>query len=110
MERKLDMAYEGPAFYDNNAIFNTYMARRHHADNPNNTLEKPIILELVGELTNQRLLDLGCGDASFGQEAVTKGCQSYLGIEGSSNMVKAAQQVLAETTGKVIQADIESWD
>lgn len=104
------MAYEGPDFYDDNAVFDTYMARRQRTDNPNNTLEKPIILELAGELTNQRILDLGCGDASFGREAITLGCQSYLGVEGSHNMVKAAQQVLAETPGKVIQADVENWD
>jgi hypothetical protein len=77
-ERKLNMAYEGPAFYDDDAIFKTYMARRQRSDNPNDTLEKPIILELASDLANQRILDLGCGDATFGQEALTKGCQSYL--------------------------------
>jgi hypothetical protein len=64
------MIYEGSAFYDDDAIFNTYMVSRKRADNPNNTLEKPVILELVDELTNQRILDLGCGDAAFGREAL----------------------------------------
>jgi SAM-dependent methyltransferase len=67
-------------------------------------------LELVGEFTNQRILDLGCGDGTFGQEALTRGCQSYLGIEGSSNMVNSAQQVLAGTNGKVVHATVENWD
>jgi SAM-dependent methyltransferase len=104
------MIYEGPAFYDDDAIFKTYMARRQRANNPNDTLEKPISLELAGELTNQRILDLGCGDATFGREALNRGCQSYLGIEGSSNMVNAAQQVLDGTNGKVVQATVENWD
>jgi len=104
------MVYDGIAFYDDNEIFKTYMARRQRADNPNDTMEKPAILELIGDLTNQRILDLGCGDAAFGQEVLAKGCQSYLGIEGSSNMVQKAQQVLAGTSGKVIQAAIENWD
>lgn len=104
------MAYEGSAFYDDDNIFKTYMARRQRGDNPNDTLEKPVILELAGELTNQRILDLGCGDASFGREALTKACQTYVGIEGSSNMVKSAERVLAGTNGKVIQASIEKWD
>ena len=102
------MVYDGSAFYDDDAIFKTYMARRQRADNPNDTMEKPVILELIGEFTNKRILDLGCGDAAFGQEALTKGCQSYLGIEGSTNMVKSAQQVLAGTNGKVIQVAIEN--
>lgn len=103
------MIYNGPAFYDDDAIFKTYMARRQRADNPNDTLEKPVILELAGELANQRILDLGCGDASFGREALAEGCQTYLGVEGSHNMVKSAQQTLAGTTGKVVQATIEDW-
>lgn len=104
------MVYDGTAFYDDDAIFETYMARRRRADNPNDTMEKPVILELIGEFTNQRILDLGCGDASFGQEALSKGCQSYIGVDGSSNMIKSAQQVLEGTNGKVVQAAIESWD
>ena len=104
------MVYSGAEFYDDDDTFNTYMARRQRPGNPNDTMEKPVLLELIGELTNQRILDLGCGDASFGQEALTKGCRSYLGVEGSSNMVKSAQQILAGTTGNVIQASIEGWD
>ena len=104
------MAYNGSAFYDDDEVFKTYMARRQRADNPNDTMEKPVILELIGEFTNQRILDLGCGDATFGQEALTKGCQTYLGIEGSINMVNSAQETLAGTNGKVVQAAIENWD
>lgn len=104
------MAQEGPAFYDDDAIFETYMARRQRTDNPNDTMEKPVILELIGELANQRILDLGCGDATLGKEALTRGCASYLGIDGSRNMVNTAHQVLAGTKGKVAQATIENWD
>jgi SAM-dependent methyltransferase len=104
------MTSDGPAFYDDDAIFNTYMARRSRPDNPNDTLEKPIILELAGDLTNQRILDLGCGDAAFGREALSKGCQTYLGIEGSRRMVEAAQQSLVGTIGTVVQATVENWD
>lgn len=103
------MVYSGAEFYDDDDIFNTYMARRQRTGNPNDMMEKPVILELIGDLTNQRILDLGCGDATFGREALTQGCQSYLGVEGSSNMVKSAQQVLTGTTGKVVQASIEGW-
>lgn len=104
------MIHEGSAFYDDDAIFKTYMERRKRENNPNDTVEKPIILELAGELTNQRILDLGCGDATFGREALTKGCKSYLGIEGSSNMVNSARQVLDGTTGKVVHAKVENWE
>jgi len=104
------MVYKGSDFYDDDEIFKTYMTRRHRIDNPNDTMEKPVILELIGEFSNRRILDLGCGDATFGQETLAKGCQTYLGVEGSKNMVKAAQQVLAGTKGVVVNAMIENWD
>ncbi len=86
------------------------MARRGRTDNPNDTLERPVILELAGDLTSQRILDLGCGDAAFGREVLARGCQIYLGVEGSHNMVEAAQQRLIGTTGKVVHATVEHWD
>jgi trans-aconitate methyltransferase len=104
------MIYEGPAFYDDDAIFKTYMSRRGRENNPNDTLEKPIISELIGNVMDKRILDLGCGDASFGREALARGCQSYLGIEGSNNMVESAQQNLAGTQGKVVHSAIETWE
>ncbi|MGI0014308.1 MAG: class I SAM-dependent DNA methyltransferase, partial [Nitrososphaera sp.] len=108
--KSIAMTHDGPTFYDDDAIFNTYMARRSRSDNPNDTLEKPVILELVSDLTNQRILDLGCGDATFGREALAQGSQSYLGIEGSRNMVAVAQKNLASTTGQVVHATLETWD
>ena len=104
------MAHDGPAFYDDDAVFKTYMARRSRIDNPNDTLEKPVILQLAGDLAQQRILDLGCGDAAFGRYALSQGCHSYLGIEGSRNMVAAAQAILAGTVGRVVQATVEDWE
>ena len=58
------MSMLGPAFYDDDKIFATYMAHRQQADNPPDTLEKPVMLDLVGEVAGQRILDLGCGNAT----------------------------------------------
>ena len=105
------MAQNGPEFYDNEAVFATYMARRERRDDsPNDVLEKPIIDALVGNLKDLRILDLGCGNAQFGRDALHQGCASYLGIDGSSNMIAHAAEMLAETSGEVVQATIEGWD
>src|SRR3989442_11389653 len=84
------------------------MASRGRADNPNDTLEKPVLLELLGDVTGKRILDLGCGDAAFGHEAFQRGCAAYLGVEGSHNMVALALQNLAGTSGRVIEANLET--
>jgi len=104
------MSSQGPAFYDDHDIFETYTAHRGRPDNPNDTLEKPVLLELVGELTRKRILDLGCGDAAFGSEAFRQGCAGYVGVEGSLNMSAVARRTLAETPGQIIQADLETWE
>ena len=105
------MGKNGPEFYDDESVFATYTsARETRVEGPNDTLEKPVFDELLGNLTNLRILDLGCGNAGFGLEALQQGCRSYLGIDGSTNMAAAAKQKLAGTQGKVIQASIESWN
>jgi len=105
------MGKNGPAFYDDEVVFTTYTSRREtRVDSPNETLEKPIFEELVGELTDLHILDLGCGSAGFGLEALNHGCRSYLGIDGSHKMVEAAREKLADAPGKVVCASIESWD
>jgi SAM-dependent methyltransferase len=103
------MPLPGPAFYDDDAAFTTYMRRREDPDNPNNTLEKPVPLELLGDLAGLRILDLGCGDAAFGREALVAGAGSYIGIDGAANMVAVARRTLMEGGGMVEQATIERW-
>jgi SAM-dependent methyltransferase len=103
------MSASGPAFYDDDAVFATYMAARQRRDGPNNTLEQPVILELAGELAGRRVLDLGCGDAAFGRLVLTRGASAYLGVEGSQNMVAAAREMLAGTAGQLQHCAIEEW-
>ena len=105
------MGKNGPEFYDDEAVFATYTSRREtRIDSPNETLEKPVFDELIGNLSNLRILDLGCGNAAFGLEALQGGCRSYLGIDGSQKMIVAAQEKLAGLQGKVVRASIEDWD
>ena len=103
------MSHDGPRFYDDAAVFDIYTQRRTRVQNANDTLEKPVVVELVGDVAGQDVLDLGCGDASFGRELLLRGARSYLGIDGSTNMVRAAAATLADTHARVVQADIAEW-
>jgi SAM-dependent methyltransferase len=104
------MKTTGATFYDNDAIFATYTEnRRLRPDNPNDTLEKPVIVELIGAVAGKAILDLGCGDAAIGPELLQQGATAYLGIDSSANMVASATQTLAGTAGRVIQHTIEDW-
>lgn len=96
-------------FYDNLDVRANYLAHRDRADNPNDTLERPIFLELAGNLSNLDIVDLGCGDAAFGQAALLAGARSYIGIDISQAMVDIARQTLANTPGEVYRQSIETW-
>jgi SAM-dependent methyltransferase len=103
------MSLLGPAFYDDDAVFATYWASRERPDNPNDTLEQPILRELAGDLRDQRILDLGCGAATFGQYALAHGARAYLGADASQKMIAAAREQLNGTSGDVTLAELETW-
>lgn len=101
--------FTGPDFYDHEDVFERYSSRRGIPDNPNDTLEKPVLMELVGEVSGARILDLGCGDAAIGREMLERGAYSYLGVDGSLNMITLARQTLEDTGGEVERVDLDHW-
>ncbi|MFJ7406096.1 MULTISPECIES: class I SAM-dependent DNA methyltransferase [unclassified Lysinibacillus] len=104
------MEYSGAAAYDDATFFKDYLTRRNRIESPNNSIEKPIILELMSDINGKKVLDLGCGDAQFGVELLQKGCIHYDGVEGSENMVREASKNLQTTTGHVYYSAMEEWN
>lgn len=103
------MEFRGASVYDEEEFYENYMKRRNRPESPNNIIEKPILLELIGNVAGKRILDLGCGDAEIGVELLHRGGASYLGVEGSENMTLAAAENLGGTTGQVIHSSMEEW-
>jgi SAM-dependent methyltransferase len=87
------------------------LARRHSETSANETLEKPILMTLLPEMSGRAVLDLGCGEATLAPELLKLGAQSYLGLDGSANMVALASKNLVEIDeASVEQAFLENWD
>jgi SAM-dependent methyltransferase len=99
---------DGPAFYDDEDVFAAYAAARDRHDNPNDTIEAPAFDELVGDVAGRRILDLGCGTAGFGREALARGAAGYVGVEGSRKMAAAARETLRGTAAMVIEQRVEA--
>lgn len=99
----------GPEFFDDDEMFKSYWQHRKRADNPNDAIEKPILLELIGNVKYADVLDLGCGAGEFGNLLLDLGCQSYTGIEASSKMVAEAKTVLVSDKAQVIESNIETY-
>lgn len=96
-------------FYDRDGVASTYLEHRQRPDNPNDTIERPTFLELVGDLSGLDIIDLGCGTAAFGREALEAGARSYLGIEVSERMADLARHNLEGLAGRVDHQAIEEW-
>lgn len=95
-------------FYEDEKTLQDYLAFRHSPESPNEAIEKPAFLELLGSVKNKTILDLGCGDAKFGLELLEGGCASYTGIEPLTKMLELAKQTLG-TKGSLEQSTIEAW-
>ena len=93
------MAFTESDVYNNESFLEQYMQRRYRENSPNESLEKPAFFQLIGNVTGKQILDLGCGDAKFGEELLEHGCHSYTGIEGSELMYEKAKKHLENKNG-----------
>jgi SAM-dependent methyltransferase len=98
----------GPEFYNDERNFSVYTAHRNHPVSPNNLLEKPILMELIGMVQGFDILDLGCGQAEIAAELLALGAASYTGLEPAEKMVKLAQENNPEC--RIDLATMEAWD
>jgi SAM-dependent methyltransferase len=99
----------GGDFYDE-VVAARYLAHRHSgASSPNVVMEEPAVLAQLGDLTGQRVIDLGCGDGSFAREVLARGAPSYLGVDGSDAMIAAARQRPADERVRFEVGRIEAF-
>ena len=69
-----------------------YMQFRKRNDSPNETMEKPAVVELLDPVNGKHILDVGCGDGAFGAELLGAGAKSYTGVEPSAEMLTLARE------------------
>lgn len=98
----------GMEFYDDERNFAVYNAHRNRPNSPNNLLEKPILMELIGKVESLNILDLGCGEAGIALELLTSGALTYMGVEPAEKMVDLARQ--NNPNCRIDLAPMEAWD
>lgn len=99
----------GGDFYDE-AVTARYLSHRDSGvSSPNVVMEEPAVLAHLGDLTGQRVIDLGCGDGSFAGDVLARGAQAYLGVDGSPAMVAAAREQPADDRVRFEVGRIEAF-
>ncbi|MEV6841696.1 class I SAM-dependent methyltransferase [Streptomyces sp. NPDC051133] len=69
-----------------------------HATNSayNAHTDRPAMLELAGDVSSLRVLDLGCGAGHYAAELLRMGAGQVVGVEGSETLLRAAQERLED--------------
>ena len=68
--------------YDNNEFFENYQKLRQNKGlTANDLIETPQLFELIGDVKDKEILDLGCGAGNNDRKLIEKGAKSVLGID-----------------------------
>ena len=80
--------------YDNEEFFKGYQELRHSKTIPsaNDLIEIPQLFELIGDVKDKTILDLGCGAGGHDRKLIDLGAKSVLGIDISKNMINEAKK------------------
>lgn len=78
--------------YDNDTFFNEYIALRERKDNYNDLLEQPAMKQLLPDLKDKTVLDLGCGFGANCIGFISRGAKSVTGVDISKNMLNLAEE------------------
>ncbi len=100
---------KGAAFYDKKEVFDIYIQHRNREDTPNGSIEKPIVMRLLAEVSGE-VLDVGCGYADIATDLIALGIKKYTGIDASARMIELAQSKLQAPNVTLVQTSLESWD
>lgn len=77
--------------YDHPEFFHQYQKLRQAPNNYNNLLEKPALKSLLPNITNLRILDIGCGMGGFAFYCIENNAQHVTAIDVSHNMLAIAK-------------------
>lgn len=75
--------------YDNQEFFEGYQSLRDDLS-ANELIEIPQLFELIGNVEDLSILDLGCGAGKHDRKLIEKGARKVVGIDLSKNMINEA--------------------
>ncbi len=75
--------------YDNKQFFDSYQNIRNNLS-ANELIEIPQLFELIGNVKNLSILDLGCGTGGHDRKLIEMGAKRVVGIDLSHNMINEA--------------------
>ena len=101
------MLKENVAIYDDKSFFDNYIDLRNDENNYNDLVEQPAMFELIGDVKDKKILDIGCGYGATTIKLAKNGARKVLGIDISEKMIeKGKRENSHEVVGyKVLPTD-----
>jgi len=81
------------ALYDDSDFFTNYLTLPRQQQGHGGAPEWPILRSMVGSVTSQKVLDLGCGLGWFARYAVENGASHVDALDTSRRMISRAQEM-----------------
>lgn len=88
------------SIYDTPIFFERYQQLRENPISMNEVVEKPTMFSLLPDLTNKKVLDLGCGTGVHLAHYLELGASKVVGLDLSELMLKQAESDLAKNWQK----------
>lgn len=101
------MSKKNIAIYDDESFFNNYIDLRNAENNYNDLIEQPIVFELLGDIKDKQVMDIGCGYGAMTIKIANSGAGKVLGIDVSEKMIEKGikENSHPHITYKVLSAD-----
>lgn len=96
--------------YDNHDFFNRYKEIRLNPTSYNEMIEVPRIKELLPNLYNKTILDIGCGMGQLVQYMLEQSPIQITGIDISSNMIQEAKENIQNQHVTFLNTDFMEFD
>ena len=72
-------------------------------------MEEPAFIAEMGDIENQSVLDLGCGDATFADVVLARRANRYVGVDGSEAMIAEARRRVVDRRVSLVHDSIENY-
>jgi len=96
--------------YDNPEFFAGYSQLPRQVHGLAGAPEWPAIRAMLPDLTNKRIVDLGCGFGWFARWARQHGAASVLGVDVSEKMIARAKAETSDASIVYLLADLETYE
>lgn len=83
------------SIYDTPIFFERYQQLRQNPISMNEVVEKPTMFSLLPDLTNKKVLDLGCGTGGHLAHYLVLGAKKVVGLDLSELMLQQAEKTLS---------------